>query len=163
MDMQKKSYQFLFEQYNSIAELNSEDAALLKQAQQATGQAYAPYSRFRVAAVAKLENGKIITGTNQENASFPAGICAERVLLSTSSSLYPGVPIDTIAVSYHNESGESNHPISPCGICRQSLLEYEQRLKKPIRLILGGMNGKIYIIPKAGSLLPLAFSGEELI
>jgi cytidine deaminase len=160
--MKKEEYRFSFDVFDSISELKPDDAFLLKEAIDATKHAYAPYSRFRVSAVAKLANGKIISGTNQENASYPAGICAERVLLSTASSLYPGVPIETIAVTYHNETGESNRPISPCGICRQSLLEYEYRLKSPIRLILGGLEGKIFVIPQSSLLMPLAFTGDEL-
>jgi cytidine deaminase len=160
--MEKKQYQFSFEEYDSIEALKDEDALLLKEAQKVTDLAYAPYSRFRVGAVAILANGKKVNGSNQENASFPAGICAERVLLSASSSLYPGIPIKTIAISYRDDHNKSDHPISPCGICRQSLSEYELRMKQPIRLILGGLKGKVYIIPEAGSLLPLAFSGEEL-
>jgi len=160
--MEKKEYQFSFEVYDSIEALEDEDALLLREAQKITEQAYAPYSRFRVGAVAILGNGKKITGANQENASFPAGICAERVLLSASSSLYPGIPIKTIAISYCDDHDGSNHPISPCGICRQSLHEYELRMKQPIRLILGGLKGKVYIIPEAGLLLPLAFTSDEL-
>ncbi len=160
--MNKEEYKFSFEVFDSIDELSKEDAMLLNEARSATKNSYAPYSRFRVAAVAKLSNKKTVTGTNQENASFPAGICAERVLLSTASSLYPGVSIETIAITYDNENGESNRPISPCGICRQSLQEYEQRLKSPIRLVLGGMSGKIYIISKASLLMPLAFTSDEL-
>ena len=160
--MHKADYTFSFEVFDSIDELAEEDAFLLNEAKKATAHSYAPYSRFRVAAVAKLANGKIISGTNQENASYPAGICAERVLLSTASSLYPQVAIETIAISYHNENGESDHPVSPCGICRQSLQEYEQRLKSPIRLVLGGMKGKIYIIPHSSLLMPLAFTNTEL-
>jgi cytidine deaminase len=158
--MKKADHTFSFDIFDSIKELNDEDALLLNEAKQATALAYAPYSRFRVSAVAKLVNGKTITGTNQENASFPIGICAERVLLSVASSLYPCVAIETIAITYFNETGKSDHPISPCGICRQSLHEYEQRLKHPIRLILSGSEGKIFIINKAGFLLPLAFTGE---
>ncbi|HSZ87390.1 MAG TPA: cytidine deaminase [Puia sp.] len=158
----KKDFQFTFDDYGSINELSEEDAMLLHEAQKATKNSYAPYSRFRVAAVAKLSNGKIVIGTNQENASFPAGICAERVLLSSVSSQFLDAQIETIAISYKNENGESNHPISPCGICRQSLQEYEHRFKHPIRLILGGIEGKIYVIPQTSLLLPLAFTGDEL-
>ena len=96
------------------------------------------------------------------DASFPVGLCAERVLLASASSLYPKVPIESLAISYQAGSGDSDHPISPCGICRQSLQEYEMRVKHPIRLILGGMEGKVYVIPKASSLLPLAFTSDEL-
>jgi cytidine deaminase len=160
--LKKLVHQFSYEVYDSFEDLDPADAALLKQAKEVTKQAYAPYSRFRVGTAARLVNGQVITGTNQENASYPAGICAERVLISTASSLYPGVAIDTLAISYQNENGLSDNPISPCGICRQSLQEFEQRTGKPIRLILGGQQGQVYIIPQAGALLPLAFSADEL-
>lgn len=160
--MQRKEIGFSYEVYESVEELSKEDAELLNKARTITEHAYAPYSHFRVGAAAKLSNGQLVTGTNQENASYPVGICAERVLLSTASSLYPGISIDTLAVSYDNENGPSDQPISPCGICRQSLQESEQRSGQPIRLIMGGQKGKIYILPKASLLLPFAFTGDEL-
>ncbi len=160
--MSKKQYQFSYEEFDSAGELSTPDADLLKQAQEVTANAYAPYSHFRVGAAARLVNGEIVTGTNQENASFPAGICAERTLLSAAASLFPGVAVDVLAISYFNENGPSDRPISPCGICRQSLQEVEQRTKRPIRLILGGQEGKVFVIPGAGQLLPLAFTSEEL-
>jgi cytidine deaminase len=160
--MEHQKSVFEFEVYDSIEELSKEDAVLLNEAKNTTQSAYAPYSHFQVGAIAQLANGKTVTGTNQENASYPVGICAERVLLSAASSLFPGVAVHTIAISYHNDNGTSNRPISPCGICRQSLAEYESRFSQPIRLILGGMDGKVFIIPKAGMLLPLQFSGEDM-
>ena len=160
--MKKEKFEFEFELYNGFAELNEKDAWLLKEAQAITKQAYAPYSKFFVGAAARLKNDKIVTGTNQENASFPVGICAERVLLSTISSIYPDVPVETMAISYQSSLVKSNHPISPCGMCRQALQEFEGRMKNPIRLILGGMEGKIYIIKSVSQLLPLAFTNEEL-
>ena len=160
--MQKDEYRFSFEVYNGIDELSKEDADLLKKAREATSHAYAPYSKFYVGAAAKMKNGEIVTGTNQENASYPAGICAERVLLSVAASLYPNIPIESIAITHRPEEGASDHPVAPCGICRQSLQEFENRVKQPIRLILAGMEGKIFVIPKASSLLPFAFSGDEL-
>ena len=149
-------------EYDSIEELNEADAWLLNEARATTQFAYAPYSNFNVGAVAKLINGEIVAGTNQENASYPAGICAERVLLSSVASQHPGVALETIAVSYNNMKGRSNTPISPCGICRQSLVEYQQRTQNLIRIILGGMEGKIFVIDDAAQLLPLAFSSENL-
>jgi cytidine deaminase len=101
-------------------------------------------------------------GSNQENASFPAGICAERVLLSSISSRHPNIPIKVIAISYKSDEVKSDHPVAPCGICRQTLQEYEQRLRQPIRLILGGESGKIIVIEKASQLLPLGFTSDEL-
>jgi cytidine deaminase len=160
--MNKEDYRFSYEIYDSAEELNEQDAWLVNEAREVTAAAYAPYSNFNVGAVAKLANGHIVAGTNQENASYPAGLCAERVLLSSAASLYPQVAIDTIAISYNNINGESNHPISPCGICRQSLVEYEERTKQPIRLILSGMQGKVFIIKTAGLLLPLSFGSADL-
>lgn len=142
--------------------LEPADALLLEAARKATGDAYAPYSKFRVGAAVRLINGQILTGSNQENASFPVGICAERVTLSAASAAFSGIAITDLALTYINESGASNRPISPCGICRQTLAEYEQRFGQSIRLILGGISGEIYIINKASDLLPLAFSGVEL-
>lgn len=158
----KKEYSFSVDVYDTANELSAEDALLLSKAQEVTGNAYAPYSEFQVGAVARMVNGQLISGTNQENASYPIGICAERVLLSAISSVYPDIPIDTIAISYNNMHGESDHPIAPCGICRQSLHEYEERMNHPIRLILRGKTGKTYIIKQAGQLLPLAFTKGEL-
>ncbi len=160
--MKKNEYTFAYEVYDSIDELKEEDAWLLNEAREVTEHAYAPYSHFQVGAVGKMTNGEIVAGSNQENASFPAGLCAERVLLGSASSLYPGVPIETIAISYQSSNSESNQPISPCGICRQSLQEFETRVNHPIRLILGGMEGKVFVIPDAGMLLPLAFTSKEL-
>src|SRR6185312_7577243 len=111
--MKTEEVKFSFSLYESIDELNKEDAALLREARSVTKFAYAPYSNFKVGAFARLENGETVGGTNQENASFPAGICAERTLLSTASSLFPGVGIDTIAITYDNMNGDSNRPISP--------------------------------------------------
>ena len=160
--MYEEQYSFAFKVYNSIDELNNEDAMLLKKAKEFTHNAYAPYSHFFVGAVAKLRNGEFVNGANQENASFPAGICAERVLLSSVSSQYPGEAIEAIAISYHNQNGESDKPVSPCGICRQTLLEYEERQQQSIRLILGGLEGKVYVIEKAGMLMPLSFTKDDL-
>jgi len=160
--MKKDEFKFSFDVYDSIDELSEEDAWLLNEAREVTEQAYAPYSHFQVGAVAKLANGEIVAGSNQENASFPVGLCAERVLLAAASSLYPKVAIESMAISYQSGNGDSDHPISPCGICRQSLQEFESRVNHPIRLILGGMEGKVYVIPRASILLPLAFTSEQL-
>ena len=97
--MKKEKFEFAFEVCESIDELNADDRQLLTEARNVTDKAYAPYSNFHVGAAARLSNNKIVTGTNQENASYPVGICAERVLLSAISSLYPGISIETMAVS----------------------------------------------------------------
>ncbi|MCL6524602.1 MAG: cytidine deaminase [Thermoflavifilum sp.] len=159
-----------YERYTNDDALTPADRHLLQKARETTRKAYAPYSFFQVGAAILLQNGQVICGANQENASFPAGICAERVALSAASALYPGIIIQALAVSYlpvSKETGmplseKANHPISPCGICRQSLLEYEQRQDHPIRIILGGMRGEIIVIPTATSLLPFSFSAKDL-
>ncbi len=160
--MTKEQYSFSYEVYDTIDDLPAADQYLLAAARSATKFAYAPYSQFLVGAVARLANGETITGSNQENASYPVGLCAERVLLSAASSLHPQVPLHTLAISYHNTNGASDRPISPCGICRQSLLEYEGRFGHPIRIILGGLQGKIFIIDRASMLLPLSFTADDM-
>lgn len=160
--MAKKTAQISYEEHDDETTLSEEEASLLRAARAVTQHAYAPYSRFRVGAMLLMENGKTVSGTNQENASYPVGICAERVGLSAASSQYPGMPVKAIAVSYENELGESDRPITPCGICRQTLAEYQQRFSAPIRLILAGRTGKIWVIPDSGALLPLSFSAEDM-
>ncbi len=161
--MKHEKYSFEFEVYDFITELKKEDADLLQQAREIAHIAYAPYSHFFVGAVAVLNNGKIVKGTNQENASFPVGICAERSLLASTAVLYPDSFIETMAISYHNQNGNSNQPVSPCGMCRQALLEHEKRYDHSIRLILSGREGKVYILEKSALLLPLSFTGEDLL
>jgi cytidine deaminase len=160
--MKENKYEFNYRVYDSIEELPEQQQWLLNEAREVTAQAYAPYSKFQVGAVAKMANGEIVAGSNQENASFPVGLCAERVLLASISSLFPKVPIESIAISYKSEHQKSDHPISPCGICRQSLQEFESRVSHPVQLILGGMSGPVYVIDSASRLLPLAFTSEEL-
>ncbi|MES2775900.1 MAG: cytidine deaminase [Bacteroidota bacterium] len=151
-----------YELFNNATELELEDALLLTEARNNTGLSYAPYSHFHVAAVAQLDNGQLVYGANQENASYPVGICAERTLLSAISSQYPEQSAVAIAISYANENGGSLHPISPCGICRQTLLEYEQRWQHPIKLILGGQEGKIIVLQSAKDIMPFSFSADDM-
>jgi cytidine deaminase len=157
-----EQYSFEYEVYNSINDLQEQDRLLLQAAKDLTSTAYAPYSNFHVAATARLLNGEIVKGTNQENASYPVGTCAERALLGSLGALFPNEPIETMAITYHNLNGSSDTPASPCGMCRQALREYETRTHHSIRLILAGMEGKIQIIPKAGMLLPLGFTSDDL-
>ena len=153
---------FAYELYDSAEELNEEDATLLAAARKITADAYAPYSHFHVGATARLANGTIVNGTNQENAAYPVGICAERVLMGTAAVLFPNMPIQTMAVSYRSAEGDSSKPASPCGMCRQYLKEFEGRTKSPVRLILSGQSGKVYIIASASQLLPFSFGGADL-
>jgi cytidine deaminase len=160
--MKENKIEFSYLQFDSSSQLNETDATLLEKAREVTKQAYAPYSNFHVGAVAILENGAFVSGTNQENASYPVGICAERVLLGNAATQYPGIAIKSIAISYHSLKGASDKPISPCGMCRQALVEYEVRMNHPIRVILGGLTGEVQIIEKANFLLPFAFTSSNL-
>jgi cytidine deaminase len=161
--MKEKKFEFDYEVYDDIGELDKQDADLLTKARTVTKNAYAPYSQFFVGAAGRMKTGEIITGTNQENASYPVGICAERVLLGNAATSFPGISIDAIAISFDSKEIKPDHPISPCGMCRQSLLEYETRTNESIRLILSGQQGKIFIIKTVRSLLPFAFTSSELL
>ena len=160
--MKVKQIQLSVEVYTSVADLPAADASLLQEARKVAEVAYAPYSRFLVGAAARLQNGQLVAGTNQENASYPVGICAERSLLSAAATNFPNMPLEAMAISYHNKDGESTHPISPCGVCRQTLVEFEKRTGHPIRLILGGLTGEVFVIHSARELLPLTFTSDDL-
>ncbi len=160
--MKKKELTIPIEVYADAGELGPEDSLLLDLAKKATGNAYAPYSGFRVGAAVRLANGETLTGSNQENASFPAGICAERVVLSAASALYPRTSVTGMAISFYHEGGNNAKPISPCGICRQTITEYELRFACAIRMILGGNSGEVFILHRAADLLPLAFTSAEM-
>ncbi|HRD58773.1 MAG TPA: cytidine deaminase [Ferruginibacter sp.] len=162
MGSNKNTYSFEYEEYLNSDALSPADKALVEAARKVTADAYAPYSHFNVGAVALLKNGQTINGTNQENASYPVTICAERVLMSAASVLHKDVPIQTMAITYHNLNGSSIKPASPCGMCRQALKEYEDRTKTPIRLLLTGMEGKVYVITQSSQLLPFSFGGDDL-
>lgn len=143
-------------------ELSSEDQNLIAESRKMAESAYAPYSEFFVGAAILLENGQVVKGNNQENAAYPSGLCAERVAVFSASALYPGIPMKTIAVSAKTHKHNMDYPVSPCGACRQVLLEYETKQEQPIRMLLSGASGKIYLIEKAQSLLPLSFTAKDL-
>ncbi len=151
-----------YEEWSDDTHLTELDRELLREARQVTELAYAPYSNFWVGAAARLRSGSLVTGTNQENASYPVGTCAERILLGHAALRFPGDAIDTLAISYHPKDRSSHIPLYPCGMCRQALLEFEMRFDKPIRLILSGMEGPVHVVPSVQSLLPFAFTGKGL-
>ncbi len=150
-------YSFGYEVFDDSSSLNEDDRQLLSRARDAAMNAHAPYSRFRVGAAARLANGEVVTGANQENASYPAGICAEGTTLSVASSLFPGMPISTLAITYKSEEGKSDHPVAPCGICRQQLEEFRMRTGSPVRLIMTGETGQVIVVEDASMLMPFSF------
>ena len=118
--------------------------------------AYSPYSRFRVGAAVRMENGEVVTGANQENAAFPSGLCAERSALFYAHSRYPDVPVAALAVAAASADGLTPDPTYPCGACRQVLMESQQRGKRPIRVIMAGAR-RIVVTESVSDLLPFAF------
>lgn len=141
-------------------DLANEERQLAEQAFEAACRAYAPYSRFQVGAAALLANGEIVAGSNQENAAYPSGLCAERVALFYAGSRYPDVAVRALAI-VAMAGGEMQSNISPCGGCRQVLLETEQRYGSPLRVLLCGKE-KIIAFFSAADLLPLCFGRENL-
>lgn len=138
-------------------ELSTEDKKLVDIAKECTKTSYAPYSKFNVGAALLLSNGEIVRGSNQENAAFPSGTCAERTAVYYAHASYPDATIDTIAIAAFTEGEFLDHPISPCGACRQAILEYENLANKPIKVILYGTD-EIYILEGIRTLLPLSFN-----
>lgn len=145
----------------TLEELSEKEQQLIKAAQKATLNSYAPYSHFFVGAAALLKDGTIIRGTNQENAAYPSGLCAERVTLFAANSQHPDQPVTILAIAARTEEGFTELPISPCGACRQVMQETEDRFSHPMRILLYGTR-QIYVIENATALLPLAFGKDYL-
>lgn len=142
----------------SYNELSETDRRLVDMAREATTRSYSPYSRFSVGAAILLSNGEIITGANQENAAYPSGTCAERTAAFYAHARYPEAKFRTIAIAAVDTTGhETTMPVSPCGACRQSLLEFETLAGKGIKMLLIGAT-EIYMIDSIKAMLPLAFS-----
>jgi len=161
--MEKLTLHFDFEKYAGIEELPQQDRELMHHAQLAADDAYAPYSHFHVGAAVLLENGVIVKGSNQENAAYPSGLCAERVALFAAGAQHPGIKIISLAVTAYPESRkEPEFPLSPCGDCRQVMAEYEIRYGHKIRMIMQGGKGSYIVTECVSQLLPFLFTGEAL-
>lgn len=143
-------------QLAQFEELSSAEQTLVTKAMQATDNSYAKYSEFRVGAACLLANGQIVIGANQENAAYPSGLCAERTAIFAAQANYPDQPISILAIAARNADGFIKSPISPCGACRQVILEIEDRYKQPIRILLYGKDG-ILCINTVKDLLPFSF------
>ena len=139
-------------------ELTSDEQFLVEKAIESTNNSYAPYSNFHVGAAIQLENGEVLPGCNQENAAFPAGLCAERSAIFAAGAQYPEVPITMLAIAARNTKGElTEEPVSPCGTCRQVLIETETRHGQSIRILLYGKRC-IYVMEGIKNLMPLSFT-----
>ncbi|AKA34485.1 cytidine deaminase [Flagellimonas lutaonensis] len=160
--MEKRHIGFELTILDSESELSPEELLLIKEAEKARAKAYAPYSRFSVGAAVMMETGEIIMGNNQENASYPSGLCAERVAIFQAGAQHPKKTIKSIAICASSKDTQLMTPAAPCGNCRQSIAEYEQRQKSPITILFRGESGPIYKCGSIADLLPLAFDSTFL-
>lgn len=156
------THQITYDAYPNEQALPSADQQLLAAAKGALQHSYSPYSNFRVAAAARLEDGTVVTGWNTENAAYPMCICAEPATLAAAASQRPGMPVVAMAITVKSGTQPLDQPASPCGSCRQQLHEHETRFEQKMRLILRGESGPIFVFASAGDLLPFGFSGELL-
>lgn len=152
----KASVEFL-----QMEELSEEERALVESAIKATENSYAKYSNFNVGATVLLDDGRMVIGANQENAVFPLGLCAERTAIFAAQAHYPEHAIVKIAIAARNKNGLVANPVSPCGSCRQVILEMEERYQQPIRILLYGTEG-VYAINSVKDLLPLCFVEKSM-
>ena len=143
-------------------ELTAADRQLIDAAKAATQRSYAPYSHFHVGAAALLADGTVVTGTNQENAAYPSGLCAERTTLFYAGSTHPDQPVVALAIAAYTDGAFTSTPIAPCGACRQVLLETEQRHHQSIHVLLYGTEGIYLIEGGTRELLPLTFDASFL-
>lgn len=148
--------------YNSFEEIPSGIQDLMEAAFEVRNKAYAPYSKFRVGAAILLENGQVITGSNQENASYPSGLCAERTAIYFAGSQFPGVKIKSMAISAKSDLHRMVTPVPPCGACRQAIAEYEINQEAPIEIYFMGESGKVVRSESLKNLLPFAFDSTYL-
>lgn len=142
-------------------ELAAEDQKLVQAVKDATNGSYAPYSGFCIGAAARLGDGTIVIGSNQENVAFPSGLCAERTTLFAANAQHPDQPVMALAIAARNKDGFLSQPIPPCGGCRQVISGVEQRYNQPIRILLYGTAG-IHVVDGIDALLPLQFSNKYL-
>ena len=161
--MKNKTININYTSFLSFDKIDKKDFNLIKSAEKAMKNAYSPYSNFKVGASVLLEGDIIIEGNNQENAVYPAGICAERVALFFAKAQYPKNKIEAIAIISSSSKGiKKLKVVSPCGICRQTLIEYEFNQKQNIKIIMASVEGKGFIFESAKDLLPFAFDVSNL-
>lgn len=160
--MKKIEINTSFTAFQSVKELPQEVADLMQKAIEIRKKAYAPYSKFKVGAALLLDNGQIVLGSNQENAAYPSGLCAERVAIFHSGAIYPDAKIIKMAISAASDTNPTLTPIPPCGGCRQSISEYEFKQNTPIEVYFMGESGEVYKSDSIKNLLPLSFDKNFL-
>ena len=158
-----KSFGIKYQIFQNLTELDPVQNLLLDRARTALTDAYAPYSGFSVAASLLLEDGEILVGTNQENASYGLCLCAEQNALAMAGSQFKRLAIKMMAITVQSKGKEIDYPISPCGACRQVISEHEDRHQHAIKIILQGESGPILVFESVKDLLPFSFSGRDLV
>lgn len=146
------------ESFSDLSELSTEFQELVNQAKKALESSYSPYSGFGVGSALKLSNGKVVLGSNQENIAYPSGLCAERVAIFSAGTNYPNTEIKTIAIIAKSLHGDVADPVTPCGSCRQVMIEVETKQTKPITVIMAGSNGEVWVSKSVNNLIPFYFS-----
>jgi len=159
--MKQRAYTVRLFEYDQLEELKEEQVLLVNSAIEAARDAYAIYSLYNVGAAVRLANGEIVIGSNQENAAYPSGLCAERVAIFYAGARYPNIPILSIAIVAMRDGIIQEEPVAPCGACRQVMYEKESQGDAPMEVILYGSQ-KIQIIKQVADLLPLPFKKESL-
>ena len=157
----QKEYSFKFQLYPNWESLQTIDKSVVNKAFEAMEKAYAPYSKFKVGAALLLEDGQIIQGNNQENIAYPSGLCAERVALFHAGAQFPGIAVDLICIVAKGDLMPISQLLSPCGACRQVMLESENRQNKPIRIILVNQDNRTMCIDSVQNLLPFGFGNFQ--
>lgn len=160
--MKEIKIETLLNVYETLDELPKDVVDLMKRAMEAREKSYSPYSKFSVGTALLLENNEIITGSNQENASYPSGLCAERTAIFYAGSQFPDVVIKRMAIIAGSRVKTTDQPIPPCGACRQSIAEYEIKQDAPIEIYFMGEKGKVVRSHSLANLLPLAFDKTVL-
>ena len=160
--MEEKSISISYQEYPSLTDLSEPDQELCIEAEKALDSSYSPYSEFQVGAAIRLQSGKIIHGSNQENVAFPSGLCADRVALFTAGAQNAGDPMISIAITARSERFPIDNPVTPCGACLQVLGDFEQRQHSQIRVLLYCLGKKIMVSTGAANFLPFQFIEQRL-
>lgn len=160
--MKKIKIEAELEVYEDFSELPQDVQQLMKEAFAARDSAYAPYSEFHVGAALLLSNGEVVKGSNQENAAYPSGLCAERTAIYYAGANFPDEKLEVMAISATGKRKPSTTPIPPCGACRQAIAEYEVKQKQPVVIYFMGASGKVFKSDSLSNLLPFIFTQEYL-
>ena len=148
--------------YDSLDELPKDLKELMVSAQKALPSSYSPYSGFQVASALKLESGQVVLGSNQENIAYPSGLCAERVAIFSAGTNFTGQKIQAIAITANSLNGPVSNPVTPCGSCRQVMIEIEHTQQEPISVVMMGSEGEIWVTNSIKDLIPFYFTSDRV-